>query len=103
MSCTSKCRSNQQVVNVTLRIERTLDGKFIVLRLSGRLRSEHLGELKSLIADSSSAVVLDLDDITQVDVDAIHFLKKCQTEGIELRHCSPYICEWMNRERNREG
>jgi hypothetical protein len=34
-------------------------------------------------------------------VDAINFLRKCQAAGIELRHCSPYICEWMNREQNR--
>jgi hypothetical protein len=47
--------------------------------------------------------VLDLDEITQVDVDAINFLRKRQAEGIELRHCSPYICEWMDREQDREG
>jgi ABC-type transporter Mla MlaB component len=88
---------------MTLRIERIPDGKYIALRLSGRLRSEHLAELKSLIADSSLAVVLDLDEITQVDVDAVNFLRKCQAEGIELRHCPPYICEWMYREQNREA
>jgi ABC-type transporter Mla MlaB component len=87
---------------MTLKIERILDGEYIALRLSGRLCSEHLAELKSLIADSSPAVVLDLDEITQVDVDAINFLRKCQAEGIELRHCSPYICEWMDREQDRE-
>lgn len=88
---------------MTLKIERTADGKCIVLRLNGRLRSEHLAEMKSLIASSGPAVVLDLDEITQVDLDAINFLRKCQAEGIELRHCSPYICEWMDREQDREG
>jgi ABC-type transporter Mla MlaB component len=87
---------------MTLKIERILDGEYIALRLSGRLCSEHLAELKSLIADSSPAVVLDLDEITQVDVGAINFLRKYQAEGIELRHCSPYICEWMDREQDSE-
>jgi hypothetical protein len=88
---------------VTLIIERTVDGKCDVLRLSGRLSFEHLAELKSLIGKSTPAIALDLDEITQVDVDAVNFLRKCQSEGIELRHCSPYICEWMDREQDRDG
>src|ERR1051326_3823461 len=103
MSCNGKRGSHQQESNVTLKIERTVDGKCDVLRLSGRLRAEHLAELKSLIESSPSAIALDLDEITQVDLDAINFLRKCHVEGIELRHCSPYICEWMHREQDREG
>ena len=87
---------------MTLRIERILDGKHATLRLIGRMCSEHLAELKSLIQDSSPAVVLDLDEITLVDVDAVNFLRACQAEGIKLRHCSPYIREWMDREQDRE-
>jgi hypothetical protein len=88
---------------MTLRIERILDGKHTTIRLIGRMGSEHLGELKSLIEDSTPAVALDLDEITLVDVDAVNFLRKCQAEGVELRNRSPYICEWMNREQDREG
>lgn len=87
---------------MTLKIERAVDGKRVLLRLIGRLRSEHLAELKSLIEDGTPLVTLDLDEITQVDVDAVNFLRKRRTEGIELRNCSPYICEWMDRERQRE-
>jgi hypothetical protein len=87
---------------MTLRIERVLDGKHTTIRLIGRMCSEHLVELKSLIEDSTPAVALDLDEITLVDVDAVNFLRKCEAEGIELRHCSPYICEWMDREQDRE-
>jgi len=88
---------------MTLRIERILDGKHTTLRLTGRMCSEHLAELKLLIRDSSPAVVLDLDELTLVDIDAVNFLRECQAQGIELRHCSPYICEWMRREQDREG
>jgi anti-anti-sigma regulatory factor len=86
-----------------LRIERVPDGKHVALRLIGHLSSEHLAELQSLIEKSGPAVSLDLSETTLVDVDAVNFLRKCRTEGIELWKCSPYICEWMDREQNREG
>jgi anti-anti-sigma regulatory factor len=88
---------------LTLRIERILDGRYIVLRLIGRLCSEHLAELKSLIAESSPAVILDLDEITDVDVDAVNFLRTCHAQGIQLRRCPPYICEWMHREEDTQA
>ncbi len=87
---------------MTLKIEKTVDGKCVVLRLSGRLRSENLGELKSLIAESGPTVVLDLDEVL-VDVESINFLVQCHAEGIELQHCPPYICEWIHREQDRAG
>lgn len=87
---------------MTLKVERAVDGKRVLLRLSGRLRSEHLAELKSLIEGGTPSVALDLDEITQVDVDAVNFLRKCRTGAIELRNCPPYICEWMEREQQRE-
>jgi hypothetical protein len=88
---------------MTLMIERVLDGKQTTIRLFGRMGSEHLEALKSLIENSTPAVALDLEEITAVDVNAVNFLRKCQAAGIELRHCSPYICEWMDREQDREG
>ena len=88
---------------MTLMIERVLDGQYTTIRLFGRMGSEHLGDLKSLIENSTTAVALDLDEITLVDVDAVNFLRRCQAAGIELRHCSPYIREWMDREQDREG
>jgi len=87
---------------LTLKIERTVDGKHSVLRLSGRLSSEHLEGLTLAIKSNALSVALDLDEITQIDLDAVNFLRKCQSEGIELRHCSPYISEWMHREEDRE-
>jgi hypothetical protein len=88
---------------MTLMIERVFDGKQTTIRLFGRMGPEHLGELKSLIENSTPVVALDLDEITLVDVDAVNFLRRCEAAGIELRHCSPYIREWMDREQDREG
>jgi hypothetical protein len=42
-----------------------------------------------------------LDEVTLVDVAAVRFLIACEAEGIEVRHCAPYIREWMAREQGR--
>jgi anti-anti-sigma regulatory factor len=84
---------------VTLRIEEISDGHRTILRLSGRIQSEHLEELTAHIRRHEPALVLDLEDVALVDVPAVHFLCTCESEGIELLHCAPYIRKWMDRER----
>jgi anti-anti-sigma regulatory factor len=80
---------------VTLRIEARSDGQRPVLRLSGRIRSEHLDELKAQIRSKGPAVALDLEEVTLVDVGAVRFLGLCEADGIELLHCAPYIRKWI--------
>ena len=87
---------------MTLRIEERSDGHRTILRLSGRIQSEHLEELAAHIRRSGPAIVLDLEDVTLVDVPAVRFLGIREAEGIELLHCAPYIREWMRRERGQE-
>ena len=87
---------------MTLRIEERSDGHRTILRLSGRIQSEHLQELTAHIRRNRPAMVLDLEDVTLVDVPAVRFLSFCEAEGIELLHCAPYIRQWMGRERGRE-
>lgn len=87
---------------MTLRIEERSDGHRTILRLSGRIQSEHLQELTAHIKRNRPAMVLDLEDVTLVDVPAVRFLSFCEAEGIELLHCAPYIRQWMGRERGRE-
>jgi len=45
-----------------------------------------------------AGTVLDLDEVTLVDVDVVRFLKACEAAGVEVVHCSRYIREWMPRE-----
>jgi hypothetical protein len=45
--------------------------------------------------------LLQLDQVTLVDVNVVRFLNRCETEGTRLVDRSPYIREWMTRERNR--
>jgi hypothetical protein len=50
---------------------------------------------------SGPGAVLQLDEVTLVDVDVVRFLNRCELEGIVLVNCSSYIREWMSREQNR--
>jgi len=80
---------------MTLRIERVQAR----VRLSGELRSEHLDQVKAEIKLCESPVVLDLEELDLVDVEAVRFLSACEAKGISVLNCSPYIREWMSRER----
>ena len=88
-------------MNVTLRIEKDSDGQTTTLRLIGRMRREHIEELKAQIEAGGASVTLDLNEVSLVDLDVIRFLATCQTEGISLVHCSRYINSWIAKERFR--
>ena len=95
-------RRTYEARKVTLRIEERSDGDRTIFRLSGRIQSDQLEELTAHIRRNGPAIVLDLEDVTLVDVPAVRFLSFCEAEGIELLHCAPYIRKWMSRERGRE-
>jgi hypothetical protein len=44
-------------------------------------------------------VVLDLTEVSLVDVEVVQFLLRCEARGIGLVACPAYIREWMVRER----
>ena len=58
---------------MTLKIEKESDGRKRVIRLSGRLQSEHLDQLKAQIDSDQSGIALDLDAVTLVDVESFDF------------------------------
>ena len=84
-----------------LRIQREANGQ-VVLRISGRLHADNLTELKKLIEsdETDRRIVLDLRELTLVDHEAVGFLRECDSDGIELKNCPPYICEWIARQRD---
>jgi len=86
---------------MTLRIEKDSDGQTTTLRLIGRMRREHIEELKAQIRAGGMSVRLDLNELSLVDLDVIRFLATCQSEGISLVHCSRYINNWIAKERFR--
>lgn len=86
---------------MTLRIERTSDGGMTTFRVSGRIGAEHLVELMGEVEGRGQGTVLDLEHVTLVDLEGIRFLCQCEAKGIEIVHCSPYIREWISRERQK--
>ena len=85
---------------MTFKIEKYRDGDSTTIRLIGRMRAEHLSELEKQIRESESKVVLDLEELNLVDVEAVRFLGMCETQGVTLLNCSPYIRDWIGKERN---
>ena len=71
----------------------------VVLRMSGQINAEHVGELRACLLRHGPSVLLDLDEVQLVDVAVVRLLARCEAEGMELRNCSRYIREWMGRER----
>ena len=80
------------------RLERSSDAERSTIRLIGRVRSEHLGEIKNQLAGCGPKVIVDLEDVTVVDVGVVRFLGQCEREGTGLLHCPPYVREWISRE-----
>jgi hypothetical protein len=86
---------------VTLKIEKTVESRGTTVRLIGRIRAADLPEVAKQLEASGSGAVLQLNEVTLVDVDVVRFLNQCEREGIRLVNHSPYIREWMRRERTR--
>ncbi len=82
---------------MTLRIEQVKGG----IRLIGEFRVEHLDQVKTETARCESPVVLDLEELDLIDLEGVRFLNACESAGVSILHCSPYIREWMLQERGR--
>lgn len=76
------------------------DGE-VVIKLSGRMGAENLGELEKLVSAEADGhrIILDLKDLTLVDQDAVGFLRRCEADNIALKHCPTYIREWIKGDR----
>ena len=83
-----------------MRIEEKSQGGRVTIRLIGHFQSKHIEELqKQLLRQNGPRFVLDLTELTLVDLDVIRFLGICEAAGLEVINCAPYIREWMNQER----
>ena len=87
---------------MTCKIERHTDGHHTTLRLIGHLQAAHLEALQAQLESNGLRTVLDLDQVTLVDVEVVRFLGTCEQEGTELLHCPPYIREWIAREQRQQ-
>lgn len=82
-----------------LKIEKDSDGCVSRLKLSGRVRSDHIASIRSAMDGDCARKILDLGEITLVDITVVRFLISSENEGVELTQCPPYVREWMLRER----
>jgi hypothetical protein len=83
---------------MTLRIE-LVQGR---IRLSGELRIGQLDQVKTEIERFESPIVLDLEELDLIDLEGVRFLNACESAGVLILHCSPYITEWMLQEREKK-
>jgi hypothetical protein len=88
---------------MTLRIERVREGQRMVFHVSGRIGMQNLDQLKAELQSKQEENALDLEHVTLVDVEGVRFLNACEQQGFQLIHCSLYIREWMNRERESQS
>ena len=86
-----------------LRIQIEANGE-VVLKISGRLDGENLAELERLIESEGTdrTIVLNLRELTLVDQNVVTFLRQCDSNGIKLENCPPYISEWIKRQRDEQ-
>ena len=88
---------------MTLKIEKHWDGHRTTIRLIGRMQAEHLESLEKQIGESGPAISLDLDEVALVDVESVRFLGDCEAQGATLLNCSPYIRDWIGKERGQRN
>ena len=82
-----------------LKITRAVNGE-VVMKLSGRMRTENVGELEKLVSAEADGrrIILDLKDLRLVDQDAVNFLRRCEADSITLKNCPAYIRRWITGE-----
>jgi len=82
-----------------LKIRRSANGD-VVLTVIGRLATDNVSELKTLLAAESKdrSIILDLKDVVLVDREIVRFLRTCESDGMTLRNCPPYIRAWITQD-----
>jgi hypothetical protein len=87
---------------MTFKIENTEQGESTVFVLSGRIGRQAIAELARLFESQTDYrdIVIDLKDVGVVDREVVRFFISCEADGLKLENCTPYIREWMEREKD---
>jgi hypothetical protein len=87
---------------MAFRIETVARGGLTVFALSGRIDKQAVKELSKLFGSQSDwrDIVLDLKEVGIIDRDAMQFFARCEASGLQLENCTPYIREWIEREKD---
>ena len=84
---------------MTLRIETTPGHQWTTIKLIGRIRTQDLSELRAQLDAIGGSLVLDLGDVSLVNLEVVQFLSTCESERIQLLNCPTYIRKWIDREK----
>jgi hypothetical protein len=81
-----------------LKIQRSGESR-VIFKLSGRIESADLDDLRVLLKSETAGqqLVLDLADVTLVSQEAIDFLSSCEEFGIKVEPCPAYVREWIEQ------
>jgi anti-anti-sigma regulatory factor len=83
-----------------LKITRVSQSGTPTLIVSGRIDAEQLPELRRAVeVEQAPDLVIDLKEVTLVDVEVVRFLRRCEKQGIRLANHPAYVREWMAREK----
>jgi anti-anti-sigma regulatory factor len=83
-----------------LKITRVRNAGTTTVIVCGRIDVEQVLDLRRLVqSEHASDVVLDLNEVSLVDVEVVRFLLQCETQGMRLARCPAYVREWMVREK----
>ena len=87
---------------MAFRIEKAARGRVTVFSLCGRIEKQAIAELRRLFEFQSDYhdIVLDLKEVGVVDREVMCFFMSCEADGVRLENCTPYIREWMEREKD---
>jgi hypothetical protein len=87
---------------MTFRIDTAARGRFTVFTLCGRIEKHAIAELRRLfeLQTDYHDIALDLKDVGVVDREVMRFFMSCEADGVKLENCTPYIREWMEREKD---
>ena len=105
MSCDGTALARPMVRNTsdrsaTLRIEKDSNGPKTTIRLIGRLHMNHIEELTTQLQGGAVPMVIDLREVTLVDLEVVRFLVACEAHGVTIENCSAFIRQWMIQERS---
>lgn len=86
---------------MTLRIQKSIEKERVIFHLAGRIRSDQVAALRTLLRSEvpGNNLALDLKEVKLVDRDAIRFLAQSQGDGTTLINCPAFIRQWILQER----
>lgn len=65
-----------------------------------RNTTEHEARIEGDAGTGERELLLDLKQLNLVDVEVVRFLGTCQAQGVTLANCSPYIRDWIAKEKD---